>query len=63
MDFRKHIIELLQKELKEEVSSLLEVPPQPELGDFAFPCFTLAKTFKKAPQAIAEELSKKQREE
>ena len=42
----------------EQIISLLEVPPQPELGDFAFPCFQLAPTLKKGPKEIAEFLSK-----
>ncbi|WP_374987796.1 arginine--tRNA ligase [Paenibacillus sp. R14(2021)] len=41
----------------EEIASLLEIPPNPELGDAAFPCFTLARTLKRAPAAIAEELA------
>ncbi|KJD46865.1 arginine--tRNA ligase [Paenibacillus terrae] len=42
---------------EKEISSLLEVPPQPEWGDVAFPCFLLAKKFRKAPQLIALELA------
>lgn len=41
----------------EQVLKLVEVPPQPELGDFAFPCFALAKTLHKAPQMIATDLA------
>ena len=40
----------------EEILPLLETPPKPELGDFAFPCFRLAKTMHKAPNLIAEDL-------
>jgi arginyl-tRNA synthetase len=40
-----------------QVTSLLETPPNPEMGDYALPCFTLAKTMRKAPNLIAEELS------
>lgn len=43
----------------EQVELLLEKPKQTELGDIAFPCFTLAKKFRKAPQQIALELSAK----
>jgi arginyl-tRNA synthetase len=39
------------------VRDLLETPPNPEMGDYALPCFTLAKTMHKAPNLIAEELS------
>lgn len=42
-----------------EIEKLLEIPPKPEMGDFAFPCFRLAKVFRKAPQMIAEELKGK----
>jgi len=35
---------------------VLEAPKQRELGDFAFPCFALAKERKQAPPAIASEL-------
>ncbi|GHU24840.1 arginine--tRNA ligase [Spirochaetia bacterium] len=32
---------------------ILEIPPRPEMGDFAFPMFTYAKVLKKAPVQIA----------
>jgi arginyl-tRNA synthetase len=41
-----------------QIEALLEVPKETTHGDFALPCFTLAKTQKKAPQAIAQELAK-----
>lgn len=41
---------------KEDISALIEIPPKPELGDFAFPCFRLAKTMRKAPQMIAADI-------
>ena len=34
----------------------MEIPPNPSMGDIAFPLFTFAKSFKKAPAKIAEEL-------
>ena len=37
----------------DEVQALMEIPPKPDMGDFAFPCFRLAKTMRKAPQMIA----------
>lgn len=42
---------------EKEILSLFEVPPQPEWGDMAFPCFVLAKKFRKSPQHIALELA------
>lgn len=39
----------------------LEAPPDSAMGDFAFPCFHLAKALKKAPAHIASELAEKLR--
>ncbi|TCS83080.1 arginyl-tRNA synthetase [Tepidibacillus fermentans] len=44
---------------EEEILNVLEIPPSREMGDVAFPCFILAKTFRKAPQTIADELASK----
>lgn len=55
--FEKRIKDVLKKELKKE--AVLEVPPNPEMGDYAFPCFSLSKDFKKNPNEIAQELCKK----
>ena len=38
-----------------DIFELIEVPKDAELGDYAFPCFRLAKALSKAPQAIAAE--------
>lgn len=43
----------------EKIAQAIEVPPRPEMGDFAFPCFTLAKELRKAPPLIARELAEK----
>ncbi len=37
-----------------EALALMEVPPDPAMGDFAVPCFKLAKVLRKAPPAIAQ---------
>src|SRR3989338_7701473 len=55
--FRNEVEKLLKKHVKD--LSLLEVPPDRALGDFAYPCFSLAKEFKKSPVLIAQELAKK----
>ena len=34
----------------------LEIPPDLDMGDFAFPCFVLSKKLKKSPQQIAQDL-------
>ncbi len=49
------VVDLGENELQEYV----EVPPNPEMGDYAFPCFKLAKTLKKAPPEIASDLKEK----
>lgn len=62
MDFRKHITVWLSQETGleiEQIDAWLEVPPQPELGDFAFPCFRLAKHLRRPPAQIALELAGK----
>lgn len=41
----------------DEIYELVEYPKNKEMGDFAFPCFKLAKTFRKAPQQIAGDLA------
>lgn len=42
---------------KDQILSAIEIPPQRDMGDFAFPCFLLSRTLRKAPPAIAAELS------
>lgn len=62
-DFKKLISESIKSEIEdltlEEITALIEVPPNKEMGDYAFPCFKLAKIFRKAPNAIAEDLAGK----
>ena len=40
-----------------QVRSVLEVPPEPTMGDYAMPCFVLAKELKQAPPKIASDLA------
>lgn len=42
---------------EEEIASLLTVPPERDLGDYALPCFRFAKALRKPPVKIAEELA------
>ena len=41
----------------EQISELLEQPPKKEMGDYAFPCFRLAKELHKAPPLIAKDIA------
>ena len=57
---REKIIEGLAKVAPlepEDIDELLEVPPDPEMGDYALPCFTLASEMRKSPVDIAAELA------
>ncbi len=42
-----------------DIREMIEIPPDSNMGDFAFPCFRLAKTMRKAPQMIAADLAEK----
>ena len=62
MDYKKKISELISEfvELEvEKIEQLIEIPPKSDMGDYAFPCFQLAKSMKKAPNVIAQELKEK----
>ena len=60
-DFKVAIANCLKEKIEdltlEEIVALIEVPPNKEMGDFAFPCFRLAKVFRKAPNMIAADLA------
>ncbi len=59
-DFRAEAVDVIAKRGELDpaaVEKALVVPPKPEMGDFAFPCFILAKKLKKAPPAIAKDLA------
>ncbi|UCC91555.1 MAG: arginine--tRNA ligase, partial [Candidatus Aenigmatarchaeota archaeon] len=59
-EFKEEIRKRISKETKiKKDEIILEKPPQPEFGDVAFPCFTLSKKLKKAPNVIANELAVK----
>ena len=44
---------------KEDIISMLEIPADESMGDFAFPCFRLAKVMHKAPQMIAGDIAQR----
>lgn len=59
MDYKVKIAELIKQHVDldvEAIEKLIEIPPKPEMGDYAFPCFQLSKVMRKAPNMIAEEL-------
>lgn len=62
MNAKHEVINILEKIVSlthKEIEEALEIPPQPEFGDLAFPCFDLAKKEKRAPQQIAQQIVEK----
>lgn len=41
----------------DEIRQLIEIPADSSMGDYAFPCFRLAKEMRKAPQMIASDIA------
>ena len=59
IDFKSIIASEISKVVsieQDEIKKSIEKPKGTENGDYAFPCFRLAKTLRKAPQAIATEI-------
>ncbi len=58
---KQKAVEILKKSLKkievdwkeENIEKIIEIPSNPEMGDYAFPCFLVAKEIKNNPQQIA----------
>ena len=62
IDFKEIIAEKIAcvtKLNKDEIKSYIEIPKDSKNGDYAFPCFRLAKELKKAPPMIANEIKEK----
>ncbi|MBR6816102.1 MAG: arginine--tRNA ligase [Clostridia bacterium] len=60
MNYKEQLSALLSEKTgleQSQLASMLEVPPDMAMGDFALPCFKLAKTMRKAPSMIAQEIS------
>ena len=60
MDIKQNIAKTIAANVGADAAELcewLETPPNPDMGDVAFPCFKLAKTMRKAPNMIAASLA------
>ena len=61
-DVKKEIAELLAAKVEsltaEDIEKLIEIPADAKMGDYAFPCFRLAKVLRKAPPMIAADIAK-----
>ena len=66
MDFKSIIAEKIAMSLEsaydnhdlsaEQIAQVIEIPPDTAMGDYAFPCFRLSKSLRKAPPVIADAL-------
>ena len=62
LDFKKVIADSIANAVElnsDELYSFIEIPKDSENGDYAFPCFKLAKELRKSPMVIAEEIKEK----
>lgn len=57
INYKEKIAQLLSTAVEgltvEELQNMIEVPADSKMGDYAFPCFKLAKVLRKAPPMIA----------
>jgi arginyl-tRNA synthetase len=62
MDYKKIVADRIGQAAEidsEDLMRFIEIPPRPEMGDYAFPCFQLSKTLRKSPNVISSELAEK----
>lgn len=61
INVKQQIAEVLAEKIKgmsaQDIEGLIEVPADTSLGDYAFPCFKLAKLMRKAPNLIAADIA------
>ncbi len=61
-NFKEEIAKLIKKEVAglelTDIMQMVEVPQDSKMGDYAFPCFKLAKELHKAPPLIAADIAK-----
>ncbi|MCI7619912.1 MAG: arginine--tRNA ligase [Firmicutes bacterium] len=63
VNFKEEIAKLIAAEVTDlelsEIQGMIEVPQDSKMGDYAFPCFKLAKVMRKAPPLIAKNIAEK----
>lgn len=63
INYKEKIAQLLSTAVEglttEELQNMVEVPADGKMGDYAFPCFRLAKVLRKAPPMIAKDIAAK----
>lgn len=67
INYKEKIAELLSTAVEglttEELQNMVEVPTDGKMGDYAFPCFRLAKVLRKAPPMIAKDIAEKMKDD
>ena len=64
IDFKEVISEAIAKVIEIDIDQIkisIETPKETENGDYAFPCFKLAKQLRKSPVEIARNIQKEYR--
>ena len=63
INYKLKIAEILAEAVEgltaEEIVKMIEIPTDSKMGDYAFPCFRLAKLLRKAPPMIAKDIAEK----
>ena len=63
VNFKEEIAKLIAEQVSDlelsEIQEMIEVPQDSKMGDYAFPCFKLAKTLRKAPPLIAKGIAER----
>lgn len=63
INFKEKIAAVLSEAIEgltaEEIKDMIEIPTDSKMGDYAFPCFKLAKVMRKAPPMIAQGIAEK----
>lgn len=61
ISYKEKIAEILAPQVegleKDEIMSMIETPADSKMGDYAFPCFKLARVLRKAPPMIAKTIA------
>ena len=61
IDYKDKIADIITPQVeslsKDEILDLIETPSDSKMGDYAFPCFKLAKVLRKAPPLIAADIA------
>lgn len=63
INFKEKIAAVLSEAIEglsaDEIKDMIEIPADSKMGDYAFPCFKLAKVLRKAPPMIAQGIAEK----